>query len=219
MFTNPSTPNLADFNAYCLAQGIPSADLPSGSLTTVSITTSGAITAASTSGTVQAGQILVGGPDGTYLTSWSGLSGTVSPSPAADVSAASVQAYTVYVAWALNYALEVALPGPGIGSGLPGLAGQYLRAVYNLGVHHLLSIAQDQPNQSYFAEQRSTFNLLSLIPGPVLASGDQNTSETLVVPEFFKNLTLSEIDLIKTPYGRAYLGYAQMYGPTIVGVS
>jgi len=31
MFTNPSTPNLADFIVFAIAQGVPVADLPSGS--------------------------------------------------------------------------------------------------------------------------------------------------------------------------------------------
>ncbi len=220
MFTDPSSPNLADFYAYCLAQGIPAADFPAGTLTTVSIDTSGAITAASTTGTVSAGEVLNGLdiPSGTYITAWSGTSGTVSPVPTTAVSTATASAYSVYAAWSLNYALQVAITGPGIGS-LPGFAGQYVMAVYNLGLHHLLAIGQDQANQTYFASKRQAYNLNSLVAGPVLASGDQATSETLVVPEFFKNLTLSELDLIKTPFGRAYLGYAQMYGPTIVGVS
>ena len=220
MFTDPSSPNLADFYAYCLSSGVPAADLPSGSLTTVTIDTSGNISAVSTSGTISSGEVLSGVdiPDGTYLTAWNTTSGTVSPAPVVAVSTASASAYSVYAAWALNYALQVAISGSGIG-GLPGFAGQYVIAVYNLGVHQLLMIAQDLPNQDFFTQARTKYDLNSLVPGPVLASGDQATSETLVVPEFFKNLTLSEINLIQTPFGRRYLGYAQMYGPTIVGFS
>lgn len=221
MFTNPVAPNLPDFFGYALAQGIPSSDLPSGSLATVAIDTAGAITAASVTGTIQAGELLYGAgiPDGTYIATWSGTSGTVTPAPLTAVSVASARAYSQYAAWALNYALAVALPGPGNGAGLAGMAGMYVLAVYNLGVHQLLKIGQDLPNQTFFAQMRQTYRLTSLVPGPVMASGDQATSETLVVPEFFKNLTLSELDLLKTPYGREYMGYAQMYGPTIVGVS
>ncbi|MDE2104859.1 MAG: hypothetical protein KGL39_46915 [Patescibacteria group bacterium] len=221
MFANPAAPNLSDFYGFALAQGVPASDLPSGSLTTVAITTGGAITASSVTGTVSAGQILYGTgiPDGTYLATWSGLAGTVLPIPSAAVSEASAQAYSPYAAWALNVALITALPGTGSGAGLAGLAGMYVLAVYNLAMHQLLKTAQDLNNQTFFAQTRQTFKLGSLVPGPVMASGDQATSETLVVPDFFKTLTLSEIDLIKTPYGREYLGYAQMYGPTIVGVS
>ena len=220
MFTDPTTPNLADFNAYALAQGVPTTSIPSGSLSGLVIETSGAATG-TTSGSVQAGQVLVGTdvPAGSYVTAWSGTSGTVAPPPIVQVSASSAQTYSQYVAWALNYALQVALPGPGIGGGLAGFAGQYVIAVYNLGMHQLLKIGQDGTNQTFFAQIRTQFKLTSLVPGPVLASGDQATSETLLLPDFFKGLTLSQLDLLKTPYGRDYLGYAQDYGPTIVGVS
>lgn len=220
MFTDPSQPNLPDFNSYVLAQGIPAADLPSGTLATVAIDTTGAITGTPT-GTIQAGQILIGAgiPDGTYIVTWTGSAGTVSPAPLTAVSTASASAYSQYVVWALNYALQFALPGPGIGSGYAGMAGQYVLAVYNLGTHQLLKTGQDQSGQAFFTQARATYKLNSLVPGPVLASGDQATSETLLLPEFFKGLTLQQLDLLKTPYGRDYLGYAQDYGPTIVGVT
>lgn len=218
MFADPTTPNLADFYAVAIGQGVPAADLPSGALSTVTIDTSGNISALATSGTVQAGMIL-SNPLGSYLSSWNTTSGTVSPAPTEAVSEPSITVYSPYVGWALNYAIQVALPGPGIGAGLSGFAGQYILAVYNLALHQLLKIGQDQPNQSFFTQIQAQYKIGKLIPGVVMASGDQATSETLVVPEFFKNLTLSELDLVKTPYGREYLGYAQMYGPSIVGFS
>lgn len=215
MFSDPSTPNLPDFYGYALNQGVPSSDLPSGTLTTVTIDTSGNLTAASSTGTVSAGQ-WINGVD-VYIATWNGTSGTVTPVPTAAVSLPSAQTFSPYSAWALNYALSVALCGPG--SSISGLAGMYVMGVYNLAMHQLLKIAQDLTNQTFFAQIRQTYRLTSLVPGPVMASGDQATSETLVIPEFFKNLTLSELDLLKTPYGRDYLGYAQMYGPSIVGVT
>lgn len=220
MFSNPTLPNLPDFNAYALGQGVPTADIPSGGLSSVVITTAGDITG-TPSGSIIAGQLLIGTgiPDGTYITAWSSTSGTVSPPPAQQVSAASASAYSPYVAWALNYSIQVALPGPQIGAGLPGMAGRYVIAVYNLAMHQLLKIAQDQNGILFFQQARATYKLNSLVPGPVLASSDQSTSETLLLPDFFKGLTLQQLDLLKTPYGRDYLGYAQDYGPTIVGVS
>lgn len=123
-----------------------------------------------------------------------------------------------YLAWALNYAIEVALPGPQIGAGLAGYAGSYVMATYNLGLHQLLKVAQDVSG-NFFATVRQTYGLTSPKVGVVMASEDQGTSQTLVVPEFFSRLTLSDLDLMKTPYGREYLGYAQMYGSTIVDFS
>lgn len=221
MFATPASPNLADFQAYCLGQNVPPGDIPAGSLTDVSIATSGAISASSTSGTVQAGQVVTGTniPGGTYLASWSALSGTVSPAPAQAVSATSAQVYSQFLVWALNQAMEIALDSPSVGGGLPGFAGQYVLAVYSLGLHTLLVIGQDQVNQTFFSQMRAKYNLGTLVPGVVFASGDQGTSDTFVVPDFFKTLTLSELELLQTPYGRRYMGYAQMYGPSIVGVS
>lgn len=221
MFTNPAVANLPDFFGFALAQGIPASDLPSGTLTTVAIDALGNLTAASTTGTISAGEYLIanGIPSGTYIATWNGTSGTVLPIPLAAVSVNSAQAYSQWATWALNYALEVALTGPGNGPGMSGFAGISIMATYNLAMHQLLKTAQDLPNQTFFAQIRQTYKLTSLVPGPVMASADQATSETLVVPEFFKTLTLSELDLLKTPYGREYLGYAQMYGPNIVGMT
>jgi hypothetical protein len=74
-------------------------------------------------------------------------------------------------------------------------------------------------NMSFFATARSLFKLLQLVAGPVQSTGDQGTNTTLVVPDFFKTLTLEDLDLIKTPWGRRYLAYAQKAGPTVVGIS
>ena len=221
MFSDITTPNIPDFNTFSVSNGVPASSIPSGTLTTLAINTAGAASAASITGTVSAGEIILGAgiPEATYITSWTSLSGTVSPAPLTAVSVASASSYSIYVAWALNYALEVAIDWPGIGSRISGYAGSYLMAVYNLALHQLLKIGQDAQGATFFSGIRQTYGLTTLRPGVVMASGDENTSQTLVVPEFFKNLTLSELDLIKTPYGRAYLEYAQMYGGNIVAYS
>ena len=74
-------------------------------------------------------------------------------------------------------------------------------------------------NMAFFASARSLFKLLQLVAGPVQSTGDQGTNTTLVVPDFFKTLTLEDLDLIKTPWGRRYLAYAQKAGPNVFGVS
>jgi hypothetical protein len=71
----------------------------------------------------------------------------------------------------------------------------------------------------FFADLRKEFGLLSLVGGPVQTSSDQGTSQTLVVPDFFKTITMGDLDLLKTPWGRAYMAYAQKAGPTVVGIS
>ena len=74
-------------------------------------------------------------------------------------------------------------------------------------------------NMSFFWQARQSLSLNSLVAGPVQSTGDQGTNTTLVVPDFFKTLTFEDLDLIKTPWGRRYLAYAQKAGPTVVGVS
>lgn len=216
-WTNPTQPNVIDFFAFVLGQGIPGASLPSGSLTTVAIDTSGNLTAASFTGTISVGMVVVGDrlPDNTYLSTWNGSNaGTVTPVPAVPAQAASAVTLSPYLQWAFNVAVGIALYPP---SSMPPL--MYVIAVYNLGMHQILKIAQDPPGGTFFSTQRSTFNLLSFQAGPVAASADQATSETLVTADFIKGLTMQGLDLLNTPWGREYLAYAQMYGPNIVGVS
>jgi hypothetical protein len=121
---------------------------------------------------------------------------------------------SVYLTWALTYAENIALIPPG---DMPSII--YVLAVYNLGMHHLLMIAQDVSGQTFFQAQRTAFMLLSFVAGPVSASGDQGTNQTLLVADWMKNMTLSSLDLLKTPWGRSYIQYAQSYGPNIIGVS
>ena len=216
MFTNPTAPNISDFQAFVLGQGVPPADLPSGTLTTVSIDTSGNATAASVTGTVAAGMALVGTgiPANTYVATWSGTSGTVTPAPLASVSAASAAAYSPWLQWAFIGAEAVTLTPPPC---MPAIV--YVMAVYNYGMHKLLKIGQDQSGQTFFTTQRANFNLLSFKAGPVASSADQATSNTLVTPDFLKGLTMGDLDLLLTPWGREYLDYSQSYGPSIVGIS
>jgi hypothetical protein len=216
MFSNPTIPNLPDFNAFVLNQGVPSADLPNGSLTTVGIDTSGNLTATASAGTVAPGMAIVGLGISAYIATWNGgtNSGTVAPAPTAAVEVATAATYSPYLAWAFSVAIGVALIPPAC---MPPL--MYVLAVYNLGMHQLLKVAQDQSGQTFFSAQRKAFNLLTFQAGPVAASADQATSETLVTADFIKGLTMQGLDLLNTPWGREYLAYAQSYGPNIVGVS
>jgi len=214
MFTNPTAPNIGDFFAFVLNQGVPSADLPSGTLTTVTVDTLGNLTAASTTGTVAAGMALVGNGLNTYIATWTGTSGTVSPAPTAPVSIASASTYSQYLAWAFGAAVAITLAPP---PGMPAI--EYVMAVYNYGMHKLLKVGQDQAEQTFFADQRAAFKLLSFKAGPIGASADQATSQTLVTPDFLKGLTMGDLDLLLTPWGREYLDYSQASGPSIVGVS
>ena len=88
----------------------------------------------------------------------------------------------------------------------------YTQAVYNLAGDFLLNFAQDQPGQTYFAGQRQIFHLYDFVAGVVSSTADESTDTGLEVPEQFKNFTIADLQNLKTPYGKTYLGIAQKYG-------
>lgn len=113
--------------------------------------------------------------------------------------------------------------------GVPGPI--YQQMVYNLAGHFLVLWAQDDPNSpaypyqtvdnveyGYFQWIRKQNNMLGPITGTVQAASDEGTSTSLVVPDQAKNLTLAQLMLTTTPWGRFYLGYAQDPG-TLWGIS
>jgi len=95
----------------------------------------------------------------------------------------------------------------------------YTLSVYNFAADRLLNFALDQPGQSYFKDTRAALGLNSFAAGLVAASGDQGTSQTLEVIEAAKRMTITDLAMMKTPYGRAYLDFAQAYGSTIWGLT
>lgn len=73
--------------------------------------------------------------------------------------------------------------------------------------------------QRYFALIRQQVKIISFVPGAVGNTSDVSTSVGLVSPDFLRGLTMYDLDLLKTPYGRRYLSFAQGYGPNVWGVS
>lgn len=105
----------------------------------------------------------------------------------------------------------------------------YALAVYNLAGDRLINFAQDQPGapnvkgskppMPYFQWARKQFNLNGFVSGAITSSSDNGTSASFDVPQWAKNLTVSQLSNLQTPWGRTYLGIAQSYGPTIWGLS
>lgn len=116
-----------------------------------------------------------------------------------------------YLAWAFNYGVNLTNYVPN----LPVPA--YPLACYNGGFHYLLRITPDQDGQTFFADSRAKFNLLTFVAGAVISSGDQGTQDTLSGSEGLSNLFLLGMDMLKTPWGNEWLFYSQAYGPTVVG--
>jgi len=88
----------------------------------------------------------------------------------------------------------------------------YALAVYNLAADRLLNYANDLPGQSYFTNLRKDWNLTAPVVGVASSGSDAGTSSSWLNPKQLETLTLSDLQTLKTPYGRQYLGFAQAYG-------
>jgi len=88
----------------------------------------------------------------------------------------------------------------------------YKLAVYNLAGSNLLNFAQDTPPSTYFADIRKQLNISGFVSGIVQSASDVSTSESMLIPDFFKELTLADLQYTKDPYGRQYLAFAQRFG-------
>lgn len=95
----------------------------------------------------------------------------------------------------------------------------YVQCVYNLAADNLINYAPDKPGSTYFAKLRKKLNINGFVSGVVQGSSDESTSVNLVVQEAAKAFTLADIQNLKTPWGRTYLGLAQAYGPSTWGMN
>lgn len=104
----------------------------------------------------------------------------------------------------------------------------YARAVYNLAGDRMVNYAQDAPDAPpvsgsdlpYFANIRATMKLDAFVGGVVSSTSDEGTSVSLAVPdEIAKGMTFDNLQRMKTPWGREYLGIIQSLGPSVWGVT
>lgn len=95
---------------------------------------------------------------------------------------------------------------------------EYTRAVYNLATDLLINYAPDQVNQTFFQDLRTKFHIANFRAGVVSSTSDESTSVSIEVVESLKNLTVMDLNNLKTPYGQTYIGISQQYG-SIWGIS
>ena len=101
----------------------------------------------------------------------------------------------------------------------------YQLMVYNLGGAYLAQFAQDPSplpdppfiivdgvSYGFWSYLRKSTGLNGFVSGVVTASSDEGTSVTLAQPRWADNLTMGQLQLINTPWGRTYLGWAQDAG-------
>lgn len=231
-WVTPTSPNLADFFTYIYSQGVPSASAPLPVLSVTSggsgYTTAPTVTiSAPTIGTTMAATATVSGGvvtgftvtnPGTNYASVPTLTIAAPPSGGTQATGSVTSLASIYPAAALNQSLDITINSQA-GAYITGELSNYVRACYNLGVHILLIIGQDPTSAKFFEAQRTAYGLNDLRPGILLASGDQATSQTFIVPKFFQEITLEGLEATRTPWGRMWLAYEQQYGQTVWGMS
>ena len=127
---------------------------------------------------------------------------------------------STYPGWAYNISLMIvnrglmAVPSPD-----PAYPNLYALAVYNLAADRLVNFAQDQTGYTVFQDLRKSCNLDGFVSGVIQSTSDESTSSSFVVPKQLEELTIFDLQTIKTPWGRTYMGFAQMAGPTIWGLT
>ena len=94
----------------------------------------------------------------------------------------------------------------------------YDLSVYNLGMDNLINFAQDVTGQTYWADIRKQFNVNSFVAGVIKESNDETTGQTIETPEYFKQMSLINLQNLKTPYGRVYMQYSMQYGGVFCSV-
>ena len=105
---------------------------------------------------------------------------------------------------------------------IPQIPGQflYITAVYNLAGDTLLTYGIDQTGQTFFKQAQQKYQLNTFVSGVVTFAGDEGTQTSLTVPEAMKNLTIGNLQNLKTPYGRTYLQIAQDFGSlSLLGIA
>ena len=126
-----------------------------------------------------------------------------------------------YVTWAYDFALNFVnqalqcVPNAGSGWSL------YAVAVYNLAGDTLINFGMDNSANTpptYWATLRAQYGTNNFVAGVVQSSGDEGTNSSYAIPKGFENYTIANLQNLKTPYGRQYLGIAQSWG-TVWGLT
>ena len=120
----------------------------------------------------------------------------------------------VIISVSFNYAMNVAYNGfQGVPNHNPALPSLYATLVYNLGTHALVASAPDIQGQTFFQDLRAKFGLLSAFGGVISSASDEGTSASAILPNWVNDLSLGDLMLLKTPWGRDYLALAQKAAP------
>lgn len=225
MFTNLTKPNIKDYLSFLYGVvGIPLENMPSSSGTA---TGGSAMTLTDTMQSWVVNQFApplvydcVDTGSGQVAGILSNTANTLTFSSALQPPVAAGDGYIVIpdiVQMSLAVALDIVNDTLAMVSSLT-----YLLAVYNLAADRLINFASDDsivPDQSYFEDLRQKLRISEVSTGVVSSTSNETSSTGLLNPEAMKTLTLQDLQTLKTPYGRTYMGFAQAYGPNIWGLT
>jgi hypothetical protein len=107
---------------------------------------------------------------------------------------------------------------------------QYALAIYNYGGDRIINFATDDPINPYmypkvipptpyFEYLRTKFKIDTFASGLITYAGDVTTTASFQVPDWAKAMSVADLQTLKTPWGRTYMGIASQYGPTIVDIT
>jgi len=83
---------------------------------------------------------------------------------------------------------------------------------YCWGVSVLVQFQQDQPGETFFSDMRSAYGVNNLVPGVISSTADEATSTSLTVGKSLSNLSLTDLQRIKDPFGRQAIAYLMDLG-------
>jgi hypothetical protein len=89
----------------------------------------------------------------------------------------------------------------------------YAQSVYNLGGALLVEFAADVPGSTFWSDLRTKLGLNNFTPGLINQAHDQGTGEGTYIIKQLEGLTLFGLQLLKTPWGRAYMMIVGQWGP------
>lgn len=112
-----------------------------------------------------------------------------------DDSASLSMAYNAALQWVND----------GIAAVMPDLYGI---AVYNLAGSFLVNYG----TESVLSTLRQTLGLNNIRVGVIDSASDNATSASRLVPDFFKTLSLADLQMLGDPWGRRYMMIAQQFG-------
>lgn len=83
---------------------------------------------------------------------------------------------------------------------------------YCWGVSVILQFQLDQAGQTFFTSMREAYGTNNLVPGVISSDADESTSTTMTVGKGLSDLTLTDLQRIKDPFGRQAIAYLQDLG-------